>query len=141
MGAPRREFPISFPDISETDCVIDIIAVWLKVLGTACKMCLQSFTVTGTDQFQHGMLLCIQPRDDTLAGESGMEAEPLLAAQTEPCGDRVLPSASRAGVWDGSLGPCSALWSHRGGAVGRGAGFLLGCGRRRVDIARKVFQS
>lgn len=34
----------------------------------------------GTDQFQRGMLLHIQPTGDTLAGESGMEAEPLLAA-------------------------------------------------------------
>lgn len=39
----------------------------------------------GTDQFQRGMLLHIQPTGDTLAGESGMEAEPLLAAQTAPC--------------------------------------------------------
>ena len=108
-------------------------------LGTACKMCLQLFIVTGTDQVQHGMLLHIQPTDDTLAGESGMEAEPFLDAQKVPCSDWVLPSASRAGVWGGSLGPCSTLWSHRGGAVGRGAGFLLGCGRRRVDITRKVF--
>lgn len=33
-----------------------------------------------------------------------------------PCGEQGLPSVSWAGVWGGSLGPCSALWSHRGWA-------------------------
>ena len=71
------------------------------------------------------MLLRIQAVDDTPAGESDMEAESLLAAQTVPCGDGALPSASLGRGMASLLSPVGATGVEQGG---RGAGFLLGCG-------------